>query len=142
MESTTMIRRFVLIAIASSILFTTATLLAKPAAKDVGQSSRGVNVTQQARMESSATLIGKDGKPRPVKAALRRWVIPGKQRAELDERGFLIIQLRGGKVNVTMDGKEQKHVPGDFWVVPANSKMSIQVMTETAGLDVLSLDLK
>ena len=129
-----------MIAIASSILFTTAALLAKPAAKEAP--NRGVNVTQQARMESSATLVGKDGKPRPVKAALRRWVIPGKQRAELDERGFLIIQLRGGKVNVTMDGKEQKHVPGDFWVVPANSKMSIQVLTETAGLDVLSLDLK
>jgi len=106
------------------------------------EKTRGLNVTREVRLQSSATVLSKDGKVRPVKAALRRWIIPGKQLAELDERGFLLIQLRGGKVTVTIDGKEQKHAPGDFWVVPANSRMTIQVTTETAGLDVLSLDIR
>ncbi len=142
MEFTIMIRRLFSMTLAIPLCVMAGNNFADAAAKDTGKPNTGVNVTQQVRLESSVTVLGKDGNPRPVKAALRRWVIPGKQRAELDEHGFLLVQLRGGKVTVTMDGKEQKHVPGDFWVVPANSKMSIQVLTETAGLDVLSLDLK
>lgn len=69
-------------------------------------------------------------------------MIAGKRKVEISEPGFLLVELRGGNVSTVIDGKEEKRVPGDFWTVPAQGKMTIQVTGESAGLDVLALTMK
>ncbi len=89
-----------------------------------------------------ATLMGKQSKPREVRAAMVRWVVrPGQRIAEFPEHAFLLIQMRGGTVTTVIDGKEDRHVTGDFWVVRAGAKMSIQCIGEAATFDVMTLSL-
>ncbi len=100
------------------------------------------DLTRRDRLEAATTVMNKEGKPLPVNGTLRHWIIPGKRTVEISEPGFLLVELRGGKVNTVIEGKEEKRVPGDFWTVPANGKMTIQVTGESAGLDVLSVAVK
>ena len=102
----------------------------------------GHDLTRRDRLEAATTVMNKEGKPLPVNGTLRHWIIPGKRTVEISEPGFLLVELRGGKVSTVIDGKEEKRVPGDFWTVPAKGKMTIQVTGESAGLDVLSVTMK
>jgi quercetin dioxygenase-like cupin family protein len=92
------------------------------------------------RFVGSATLKTAGGQTRQVRATIRRWSLPGKQRVPaLPESGFVLLELRAGKVTVTIDGKEEKHTTGDIWTVAANTKMSLEVTGEAATLDTVSL---
>jgi quercetin dioxygenase-like cupin family protein len=94
------------------------------------------------KFQGATTLLDKSGKPRMVRAAVHHWTILGEQRIpEFEERGLLLVQLLGGKVTTVIDGKEQKRSKGEFWVVPANAKMSIHATGETATLDVTVLNI-
>jgi quercetin dioxygenase-like cupin family protein len=86
---------------------------------------------------STATVLDKFGKPRTVQMAIHRWTILGEQKIpEFQEHGFLLVQLLGGKASTVIDGREEKRSKGEFWAVPANSKMSIHTTGETASLEV------
>jgi quercetin dioxygenase-like cupin family protein len=99
------------------------------------------NMETRDKYQGSATVL-KNGKPVPVRAAIRQIIVQGHQHvAELPARGFLLLQLRGGKITAVINGKEEKHVAGDFWVVPANAKMSLDATGETATIEVVSLDV-
>jgi quercetin dioxygenase-like cupin family protein len=99
------------------------------------------NMETRDKYQGSATVL-KSGKPVPVRAAIRQIIVQGHQHvAELPARGFLLLQLRGGKITAVINGKEEKHVAGDFWVVPANAKMSFDATGETATIEVVSLDV-
>ena len=99
------------------------------------------NMETRDKYQGSATVL-KSGKPVPVRAAIRQITVQGHQHvAELPARGFLLLQLRGGKITAVINGKEEKHVAGDFWVVPANAKMSFDATGETATIEVVSLDV-
>jgi len=94
------------------------------------------------KFQGAATLVDTKGKPRMVRAAVHQWTILGEQRIpEFQEHGFLLVQLLGGKVSTVIDGKEQRRVKGEFWVVPANAKMSIHATGETATLEVTILSI-
>jgi len=83
-------------------------------------------------------LLDMSGKSKNVRVAVHQWTILGEQRIpELQERGFLLVQLLGGKVTTVIDGKEQRRAKGEFWIVPANAKMSIHATGETATLEVM-----
>jgi len=89
------------------------------------------------KFQSSATLLDTRGKPRNIRVAVHQWTILGEQRIpEFQEHGFLLVQLLGGKVSTVIDGKEQRRAKGEFWVVPATSKMNIHATGETATLEV------
>lgn len=91
---------------------------------------------------SNATLTDKQGKAQEVRATVSRWIIPPhKSVAEFPEHAFLLIQSRGGRVVTVIDGKEEKRAHGDYWVVPAGAKMSIQCVGEACTLDVMTLSL-
>jgi quercetin dioxygenase-like cupin family protein len=94
------------------------------------------------RFQAVATLLGKSGKSVAVHAAVHEWTILGEQRIpEFQEHDFLLVQLLGGKVTTVIDGKEQRRAKGEFWVVPANAKMSINATGETASLEVTTLSI-
>jgi hypothetical protein len=87
------------------------------------------------RFQGAITAKGKDGKPVPVKVALRNWAVrSGKEPLKLPEQGFMVIQLHSGKIKTTMDGKTQERHEGEFWTVPAAAHLSIEVVSETAVL--------
>ncbi len=99
------------------------------------------NMETRDKYQGSATVL-KSGKPVPVRGAIQQITVQGHQHvAELPARGFLLLQLRGGKITAVINGKEEKHVAGDFWVVPANAKMSFDATGETATIEVVSLDV-
>lgn len=115
--------------------------LLRPAAAQK-QETGNATVMQRSQFQASATLQDKSGKSKMVQAATHQWIILGEQRIpELPENGFLLVQLLGGNVTTTIDGKEQKRKKGEFWVVPANEKMSIHSKGETATLEVTVLSV-
>jgi|SRR5579864_2115152 len=92
------------------------------------------------RFDGVTTLLTKAGKRRDIHIILRNWIIhPGEKVSRFPETGFMIVQLRAGKVIVMIDGKEQKHQTGEFWAVPASSLMSIQVTSESAVLQTMAV---
>ncbi len=107
------------------------------------QQRPAANSTMETRekYQGTATVL-KSGKPVQVRAAIRQIIVQGHQHvAELPGRGFFLLQLRGGKITAVINGKEEKHVAGDFWVVPANAKMSFDATGETATIEVVSLNV-
>lgn len=101
----------------------------------------GFGVVRRDRFEGSASVRSKAGRTAQVRATLHQWSIPGKQRVEISEHGFLLVELRAGSLTTTVDNKEEKRRPGDFWTVPAKARMSVTVTSEAAVLDVMSLAL-
>jgi|SRR5271154_1315544 len=94
------------------------------------------------KFQGAATLLDMSGKSRNVHVAVHQWTILGEQRIpEFQERGFLLVQLLGGKVTTVIDGKEQRRAKGEFWIVPANAKMSIHATGETATLEVTIVNI-
>jgi quercetin dioxygenase-like cupin family protein len=108
-------------------------------AQERKEATKNFGLTERDRFEGSTTLRTKGGATAQVHAKIHQWSIPGRQTAALPEHGFLVIQLRAGEATTTIDGKHEKRRAGDFWTVPANSKMSVQVTSETAVLEVMSL---
>ena len=115
------------------------------AATTLAQKQEGINtatIQRSEKFQGAATLIDKGGKPRMVRASVHQWTILGDQLIpEFHERGLLLVQLLGGKVTTVIEGKEQKRASGEFWVVPANARMSIHATGETATLEVTVLSI-
>jgi quercetin dioxygenase-like cupin family protein len=101
-----------------------------------------LSVERRELFTGAATLMGKQRRSREVRAAMVRWLVPPRQRiAEFPEHAFLLIQMRGGTVTTVIDGKEERHVTGDFWVVRAGAKMSVECFGEAATFDVMTLSV-
>jgi quercetin dioxygenase-like cupin family protein len=115
------------------------------AATTLAQKQEGINtatIQHSEKFQGGATLLDKGGKPRMVRASVHQWTILGDQLIpEFQEHGFLLVQLLGGKVTTVIEGKEQKRSSGEFWVVPANARMSIHATGETATLEVTVLSI-
>jgi quercetin dioxygenase-like cupin family protein len=115
------------------------------AATTLAQKQEGINtatIQHSEKFQGAATLLEKGGRPRTVRASVHQWTILGDQLIpEFQEHGFLLVQLLGGKVTTVIEGKEQKRVSGEFWVVPANARMSIHATGETATLEVTVLSI-
>ena len=101
------------------------------------------NLEQRNRFDGSTTLLGKAGRTETIHVTMRQWVVSGRQPVRdfpgFPGHGFLLVQLRAGKVITVIDGKQERRIGSDFWVVPPNSQMLVQVIGETANLDVLDL---
>jgi hypothetical protein len=106
----------------------------QPAGKQPGMETRE-------RYQGSVTVL-KNGKPVQVRGAIRQITLPGHQQVtQLPAQGFSLMQLRGGSLTILINGKEEKHVSGDFWVVPANAKVSLTATGETATVEMISLSV-
>jgi hypothetical protein len=73
-------------------------------------------------------------------ALKRDWGIRGRQRIELFPiTGLTIVYLNAGLVTTSIDGQQVKRTTGEYWVVPAGSRMSITVTSESASLQTFSI---
>ncbi len=125
--------------LASAILAVTGIITQRLPFADSQQKTEAA-LTPIERFDNVTTLRTKDGKRRDIHIVIRNWIIhPGEKVSRFPEPGFMIVQLRAGKVIVVIDGKEQKHQTGEFWAVPAGSSMSIQVTSESAVLQTMAV---
>ncbi len=92
------------------------------------------------RFEGKASFRTKQGKSKELHVVTRNWQIHGRQRIEkFPDQGFLVIHLHSGSVTTVINGKEEKHGGNAFWSVPAGASMSVQVTSESALLEVMSV---
>jgi mannose-6-phosphate isomerase class I len=90
--------------------------------------------------QASTTLLNKSGHARRVQVAAHRWEVVGRRQvAAFPEHGFLIVQLTGGRATTTIQGQQVRRHPGEFWIVPANATMTVDVTAETATLEVANV---
>lgn len=88
--------------------------------------------------QGTLTLMTKEGKAMPVHVMIRQWdMLRGERVEKFTEKGFAILQLRGGQVKTIMDGKEQQRRHDEFWVLPAGVPMTIVVTSEEAVLQTV-----
>lgn len=94
------------------------------------------------RFDGSAKFQAKGGQSRDVHATIHQWVISPKQKVDIAEKGFLLVTVRAGKVNVTVGGKTEQHRTDDMWSVPDNTKMSVEAPGEAAVLEVIAFTVR
>lgn len=51
--------------------------------------------------------------------------------------GFVVVNLRSGQVETTINGVSEVRVPEDFWTLKAGSTMQIKVLGQSAMLETL-----
>lgn len=92
------------------------------------------------RFDGKTAFRTKQGKPKELHVVVRNWQIHGRQRIEkFPEEGFMLVHLHSGKVSTVIDGKEEKRGGDAFWTVPAGSKMSVEVTSESALLETMAV---
>ena len=91
------------------------------------------------RFEGSTKFQAKNGQSHDVRVTIHQWTVLPKQKIDsLAEHGFLLVTVRSGKVNVTVNGQASQHRTDDIWTVPDNAKMSVEAPGEAAVLEVVS----
>ncbi len=92
------------------------------------------------RFVGSVTMKNKAGKPVPLQVSVRTWGIAGGREAiRVPEQGFVIVQLHSGKLTTVIDGKAQERAEGEFWVVRPGTQMTVEVTSEAAVLEAMTL---
>ncbi len=73
-----------------------------------------------------------------VRLDIRRWTIGGGlelERLPMENRGLMIVQLRGGEIATTINGVRQERREDDYWTVPAGASMALETEDDTAILE-------
>jgi hypothetical protein len=85
-------------------------------------------------------LKTKEGKTTALKVGLHTWSIDGALGRQSIKTGeFTLFRVRGGKIRVFLDGKEEMKSTDEYWSVVAGTRVTLQVKGETALLDVLTI---
>lgn len=93
--------------------------------------------------QSSFALKTKAGRTRALKVALHTWSIDGASgRQNIRVTDFTLFHVRGGKIRVFSDGKEETKTTDMYWTLPAGATLALQVKGETALLDAMTVSPK
>jgi quercetin dioxygenase-like cupin family protein len=119
---------------------TLAAMPQKPSSKNQAEARAMERLSRTDRFVGSVTMKNKAGKSVLMHVSVRTWGIAGGREAiRLPEQGFVIIQLHSGKLTTIIDGKEQDREEGEFWVVAPGVQMTIEVKSEEAVLQAMTL---
>lgn len=92
------------------------------------------------RFEGTVTLRTKDGKVKELQVVARNWIIDNRRKiASFPDKGFMIVELRGGDLTTVIDGKRQKRKEGEFWTVPAGSSMGVETDNDSAVIQTFAV---
>jgi hypothetical protein len=92
------------------------------------------------RFDGTVTLKTKDGKVRQLRVVVRNWIIDNRRQvAKFPEKGFMVVQLRGGELATTIDGKRQQRKEDEFWTVRAGSAMGVETGNDSAIVQILAI---
>lgn len=93
--------------------------------------------------QSSFALKTKGGVLRTVKVGMHTWSIDGASgRQNIRVTDFTLFHVRGGKIRVFSDGKEETKSTDMYWTLPAGTTLTLQVKGETALLDAMMVSSK
>jgi len=71
---------------------------------------------------------------------IKNWMIDGGQTIEeFPERGFLVMQLRGGELTTIIDGEEQERGEDDFWTVPEGATLVMVTGDDSAVIQTVAI---
>jgi len=111
-----------------------------PTSKNQEEGRATERLSRTDRFLGSVTLKNKAGKSVPLKVSVRTWGITGGREAiRVPEQGFVIVQLHSGKLTTVIDGKAQERGEGEFWVVGPGTQMAVEVTSEAAVLQAMTL---
>lgn len=92
------------------------------------------------RFEGTVTLRMKDGKVKQLQVVARNWIIDNRRNiASFPDKGFMIVELRGGDLTTVIDGKRQKRKEGEFWTVPTGSSMGVETDNDSAVIQTFAV---
>ena len=92
------------------------------------------------RFEGTVELRPREGTARRVRVVMRNWIIDNRRQiSRFPEEGFLIVQLRAGKLTTTIEGKRAERTEDEFWTVPAGSVMSIETGNDSAIIQTVAI---
>lgn len=76
-------------------------------------------------------------KGKQVRVAIDSWTIVNRQKIEaldLPLKGTTLVEVRTGSLLTTINGRQEKRRAGDFWIVPAGTKMALETENDTASI--------
>lgn len=90
--------------------------------------------------QSPLSLKTKAGKTVTLKVGMHTWSIDSALgRQTIRTADFTLFHLRGGKIKVLIDGKEEMKTPDSYWTLPSGATLTMQVKGETALLDAMTV---
>jgi hypothetical protein len=97
----------------------------------------------RAGFQGPLSLTTKQGKAVSLKVAVHKWSIDGslgRQTVHVDD--FTLFQVRGGKIKMLVDGKEDVKSADAYWTVPAGATFTFEVKGETALLEAMTVSTR
>lgn len=92
------------------------------------------------RFEQALSVRSLADTPQPLKMSLRDWVIRDNQTVSLAPVGALVVQVSGGPaISATVNGQRSEYKEGQFFVVPAGAKLTLETKNDTIVLTVLEV---
>jgi hypothetical protein len=92
------------------------------------------------RFDTTVELRPREGMARRLRVVMRNWIIDNRRQiARFPEEGFLIVQLRAGKLTTTIDGKRDERTEDEFWTVPVGSVMSVETGNDSAIIQTVAI---
>jgi hypothetical protein len=94
--------------------------------------TRSPDVQRIERFRGSVRLAGKE-----VRVAIDTWLLPNAttiENLQLPLHGNTVMELRGGSVFTSIDGKRLKRSPGDFWTVPPTAPVRLETENDSAAV--------
>jgi quercetin dioxygenase-like cupin family protein len=94
------------------------------------------------RFDGTLRFRAQPGEARAPEAGVRvdNWIIDGRQKIDrfpLPAQGFVIVQLRGGTLTTTIDGKRERRREGAFWTVPPGATMAVETGDDSAVIQTV-----
>lgn len=80
----------------------------------------------------------------PLNVRVQVWHIDAAHKRELLRLplvGMYVANQVSGVVTTTIDGISDRHIPGEFWVVPAGKSMLVKLEGQNSILQTISFDV-
>lgn len=93
-------------------------------------------VTYYDQFEGEARLLSGE----TVHVDLRTWIVRGGVELEqlpMDIDGAMIVHLRNGELETTVEGEQRQRREDDFWSVPSGVSMALETDEDAAVFDTI-----
>jgi len=91
------------------------------------------------RFDTTLSLTARNGQGKTLRVVVRNWIIDSRRTiAAFPERGFMVVELRGGDLTTVIGGQRQRRSEGEFWSVPAGTPMGVETGNDSAVIQTVS----
>ena len=91
------------------------------------------------RFDATIALTPSTGTAKVLRVVIRNWIVDNRRTiVNFPERGFMVVELRGGELTTLIGGQRQRRAEGDFWTVPAGATMGLETGNDSAVIQTVS----